>query len=46
MLKVDASDLALTREALYRTLSLERAASGHAAAPPSSVMNWRRLIIR
>jgi len=28
MLKVDASDLALTREALYRTLSLERAASG------------------
>src|SRR6516165_2699417 len=40
MLKVDASDLALTREALYRTLSLERTASGHVAEcsqqfPPS-----------
>ena len=47
MLKVDASDLALTREALYRTLSLERAASGHAAAaPPSSVMKSRLFINR
>ena len=45
MLKVDASDLALTREALYRTLSLERAASGHAAAPPPmNAMNARRFI--
>jgi hypothetical protein len=42
MLKVDASDLALTREALYRTLSLERTASGHAAAaPPSATSNSR-----
>src|SRR6516225_216010 len=43
MLKVDASDLALTREALYRTLSLERAARGNAAAaPPSATSNSRR----
>ena len=45
MLKVDASDLALTREALYRTLSLERAASGHAAALPSAASNSRRPMV-
>jgi hypothetical protein len=27
-----------------RSLCCARAASGHAAAPPSSVMNWRRFI--
>jgi len=46
MLKVDASDLALTREALYRTLSLERTASGHVAAtPPSAASNSRRPMV-
>ena len=45
MLKVDASDLALTREAVYRTLSLERAASGHAAALPSAASNSRRPMV-
>jgi len=41
MLKVVASDLALTREAMYRTLSLERAARsnvcGDGPRPPTAL---------